>query len=353
MPNILYLLNHKTLTDFEVPILIKKGYYCYIPKNYSTLSNINSINHSTINFYDNFLDISIQNLQKLNEIDWFSNNRLSNEIIEILINNFSCIFLTLLTGNNMMTQLLSCFKNKIYFRFFGLESNFSYTSRIIEKYGDIFESAKFIFSYQEIINFESTISKKFINNSFYVPLGISNSLYSKIVNTCNSIINKPIIAFVCSRTDENGYYNDIYKNFITNFKEFNFIIYGKNNEKIKDLKFVKNNLGDDEYYKELSNCKCMFYHGIEPRHLHYHPIEAIIIGLPVIFYENSLLSTYLSKSPGKCKNIIEVKYKITKILNNDIEFISSILKIQDEVKKTFMINNNINVFNNLFSLNKL
>ena len=67
----------------------------------------------------------------------------------------------------------------------------------------------------------------------------------------------------------------------------------------------KNNLDDDEYYRGIATCKCLFYHSIEERHLHYHPLEAIVIGIPIIFFEQSLLSSYLANSEGRCKNIDE------------------------------------------------
>ena len=72
MPNILYLLSHKTLTDFEIPIMRNKGYYCYIPKKFNSLSPVNSINYTTPFECDKFLDISQCDINELNKIDFFS-----------------------------------------------------------------------------------------------------------------------------------------------------------------------------------------------------------------------------------------------------------------------------------------
>ena len=142
------------------------------------------------------------------------------------------------------------------------------------------------------------------------------------------MINK--IVFVCSKIEVCSYYTDIYNKFIKEFvPQYKYILLGKNNEKINDEnKF--NNLPDEQYYKKISEHKVMYYHSQEPNHLHYHPLEAIIIGIPVIFYENSLLTSYLPNSPGKCKDINEVYLKLNTIFNNDIEFINNIIHEQNK-----------------------
>ena len=91
----------------------------------------------------------------------------------------------------------------------------------------------------------------------------------------------------------------------------------------------------------------MYYHGIEPRHLHYHPIEGIFMGIPIIFHKESLLSKYLKNSPGMCNSINEAKEKINKILNDDKIFIEEIIIEQNKVLEQFTIKYNLNIFNNI------
>ncbi len=345
MNNILYLLNHKTLTDFEVPIINKRGFGVFIPKKYSSLSKVNSINLITTNFYDNFLDIDSNDLTVLNEIDWFNNEHiLSSEHIAILNRNFSFIFITLLTAPPLLTQLVEKFKGFIYYRFFGLPGNMSYVT-LVKDFNILSNpKVKYIFSYPEIYNFELTKSESFNqSNSYIIPLGLSNSLILSIQNTYNPKSNK--ISFVCSRTDEKGYYYNIYQKFITQFEGYEFVILGKNNDSIADLPYVKNNLPDEEYYKCISECACMYYHSVESRHLHYHPLEAMVIGIPIIFHDKSLLSSYLSSSPGKCKDIGEIRDKIDRIVSNQSEFIDDIITSQQVGIKKLTQKYNRNSFN--------
>jgi len=82
--NIFYLLNHKTLTDFEVPILTNSGFRCYIPKKYNSLSPVNSINYNTAHYYDNFININPTELSKMNKMDWFSEGEFDDSQIKFL-----------------------------------------------------------------------------------------------------------------------------------------------------------------------------------------------------------------------------------------------------------------------------
>lgn len=334
--NILYILGHKTLIDFEVPILIKNDYGVLIAKKYDSLSVGNTL-HLNSSVYDYSLNIGKINIDILNNIDWYSNKCISQEIIDILNFNFKYIILTLLTSGDLLTQLCSKFNGFIYYRFFGRESEFRYNNLCITH-----PKIKYIFSYPEIYKFEQSFDNFFNeNNSYIIPLGVPDNIF-KYKNTYNPIINK--VCFICSKINICPYYTNIYKNFITNFKDkYDYVLLGKDNEALNDNNKL-NNLNDENYYKKISECKLMYYHSTEPRHLHYHPLEGIVIGIPIIFYNESLLSSYLNNSPGKCNNINEVYNKIDKILNNDIEFINSIINEQNKVISILEMKNNMNIF---------
>lgn len=339
MSNILYLLNHKTLTDFEVPLLIKRGYGVYIPKKYNSLAKENSINYSTVNFYDNFLHITPDVIGLLNNIDWFSNVPLPSNVLNVINDNFKYIFITLLTKAPLLNQLITHFNGTIYYRFFGLDGNKSYYEHIK---GHVSPKVKYIFSYDEIYQFEKT---RFFNesNSCIIPLGLSNTKIEQLHNTYNRKSDN--VAFVCSRIHPKcKYYFDIYKTFISNFRDIKYLIFGKDNEAVAANQNIVNNLPDDKFYSAIAECSCMYYHGIEPRHLHYHPLEAIVIGIPIIFHRESLLSGYLYDSPGKCNNIEDALIKIKRIIANDKSFIEDILCKQNIAYHKLLQCNNTNIF---------
>ena len=345
--NILYILGHKTLTDFEVPILIQQNYGVLICKNFSYIPKASSLINDAYKYDYSLQNITEKELNTLNKIEWYSNENISEEVINILNNKFKFIFITLLTNNNLLKQLISNYKGNIYYRFFGKESNLSYKPSI-DNYNS--QNIKYIFSYPEIYNFEISLktNNNFFNsnNSYVIPLGIPDNIF-KYEKTYNPLKNK--LCFICSKIQLCPYYTDIYNNFIIDLgKKYDYVLLGKDNENINSI-YKMNNLNDDDYYKTISECKLLYYHSKEPRHLHYHPLEAIIIGIPVIFYEESLLNSYLNNSPGKCKNLKEVYLKIDKIFNNDINFINKIILEQNKIIPILKRENNINIFNNLLN----
>jgi len=360
---ILYLLNHKTLTDFEVPILLKNGHEVYINKNSKGLDKNNSTNFETVRRYDDFCSIPKLQLKALNTINFHDPSLLlSNGQMDLINSHFDCIFLTLLVREPLLNQLLENFEGKMYFRFFGVAANHSYKNIIHLLYGTetVFKKDKpcpdkinFIFSYQECLEFEMSNpdNNSFFNeqNSFVAPLGLPKSFIIKYWDS-HSPINKKV-CIVNSRSDDgiDSYYGKKFLNVISILKDFDFIVLGKNNSKYKHLNFVMDNLPDSEYFKTMSSCSLMYYDSTENTHLHYHPLEAAIIGLPVIFHKESLLSSFFPKSPGRCSSVKEAISKIEHILSNRSNLSDSIKKYQHCNVDNLTIDRNIEIFNKIIN----
>jgi hypothetical protein len=342
--NILYLFAHKTLTDFEVPIITSGRHGVFIPKKKTSLNNLDSIYDDMYKYDDSLQNISVNDLNILNDIDWYNNDTILNrQMIDLLNVNFKYIFITLLTSGKLLTQLIQYFKGLIYYRFFGLESTYSYKDRVLNY---AFPNVKYIFGYNEIYTYEQSLSSFFnANNSIVTPLGCPDHFIKTHENTHKGTINK--ICFVCSKINQCPYYTNVYNQFMKNIgTKYEYALLGKNNETLTDdNKF--NNLSDDAYFNKMSECKLMYYHSMEPRHLHYHPIEALIIGLPVLFHKESLLNSFLMNSLGKCHDLVEVHAKIDRILNNDVEFINEIKKEQQKHIYKFKIAYNMNAFDSV------
>ena len=335
MNNILYLINHKTLCNYEIPIIINKGYGVFVSKKINGFDIVETSSFSINNDYDYSLNLNKYIIEKLN-IDWYDNNILiEQEVIDILNNNFKFIFITLLTNGILLNQLIKKFNGNIFYRLFGREGEKRYNSLC-----SVDNKLKYIFGYPEIYIFENTFDNFFnSNNSYVVKMGISDAFITKYTNTYLPINNK--ICVICSKINNCPYYTNVYNNFILNFENYNYVILGKNNINAKN---AINDLNDEMFYKTFSNCKLLYYHSKEPRHLHYHPLEAIIIGIPIIFHKECLLTSYLPDSLGKCDNMIDAKNKIDRIMNNDIEFINTIINEQNKTRNILNINYNKNMF---------
>ena len=90
-------------------------------------------------------------------------------------------------------------------------------------------------------------------------------------------------------------------------------------------------------YDELINtCSCMFYHSQEERHLHYHPLEAIVSGMPLVFMSGGLLEKCGgSDQPGLCRTYGEAREKIKRLQSGDQAFRQSIQKAQTKILELF------------------
>ena len=296
---------------------------------------------------DSLQNIRVNDLTILNDMDWYNNDTiLTRQMIDLLNVNFKYIFITLLTSGKLLTQLIKYFKGLIYYRFFGLTSTYSYKDMVLNY---AFPNVKYIFGYNEIYTYEQSLSSFFnANNSMVTRLGCPDHFIKPHENSHKGTINS--ICFVCSKINQCPYYTRVYNEFVENVgTKYEYVLLGKNNETLMDAnKF--NNLSDDAYFNKMSECKLMYYHSTEPRHLHYHPIEALIIGLPVLFHKESLLNSFLMNSPGKCNDIDEVHAKIDRILHNDVAFINEIKKEQEKIAYKFKIAHNMNAFDRVLGV---
>lgn len=333
----LYICSHQTLIDFEVPILFAAGCEVYCVK---SLQNIEARHHTVeakidrLNYYDAKLTIPKESVELLNQVHWYTNNRVSVEVMNILNTYFDFVVCTLLTEGNFLQQLVREFQGKVCIRYFGREGDLDY-----EYFMPRFEAAKtkfqFWFSYPEILKHEVERGTSVTQyQSFVIPLGCPEIFFTEYLDTWKPS-SSPKVCFVCSKINLQGYYTDIFHSFEAHFCDFinkgQVVLLGKNNNIQRS--YCKSNLNNKDFYAEMQMSQVMYYHGKEPRHMHYHPLEAVVIGLPLIFHSESLVSVFLPDSPGKCNTIAEARTKVQRVLDNDTDFINSILTAQAKCRE--------------------
>jgi glycosyltransferase involved in cell wall biosynthesis len=82
-------------------------------------------------------------------------------------------------------------------------------------------------------------------------------------------------------------------------------------------------------YSLYQHARLMIYPSIEPRHLHYSPLEAMIIGTPVIYKDGGLLERLAGSAlPGQCSTAEEMNEKAKRILGGDQDLINAIRSSQ-------------------------
>lgn len=316
---IFVLINHKTYIAAIAPMLIKFGYEVYIPKIVS--SSIPDLSSKVFFDYDNSLSLDKKVLKKLNSIDFYDSISLSD--FNLLDQYFDVAILSIYKEKQFF-DFLKFFHGITIYNAFGVQNLLTYTKIFSSnnKFCNLYELKKFInkfwfgYGYERIPEIECDLLK---NNSIYLPVPFKDD-----ENKNKWIGTERKLLFVAPKINSSVYYNRIYNEFIDNFGDFPYLILGQQFVDV-DNKNVMGYLQDEEYKKAFRNCSVMFYHSTELRHLHYHPIEAISIGMPVVYMRNSLLDYIGGKdSLGRCKNIKEAKRKIKRILTGDKKYAEKI-----------------------------
>ena len=321
---ILWLLNHATLGDFEMAMLARFGFEVFLPK----IIPFNEANQSvSVTYeYDKTLTIKQDLLEKINHFDFYS-KPWPKSLRKAINDNFGIAFVPVFPG--MLENVTKSFEGLIYLRVFGLSGESTYadlfkrylTPETVNKIRHE-ENIWIAAGYDNLIDHEPTWVRK---KCVHLPLGLSDNIAKNMrwQGDCRQIL------FVCPRINSNEYYNRIYKKFKRSFGNMPHVIPGAQPVKVKNDPSVTGFLDNDEYFELFKKSKVLFYHSNEERHLHYHPIEAVKVGLPVVFMAGGMLE-YLAKKelPGCCNTIAEAQEKISRILDGDEILIKQIISSQ-------------------------
>lgn len=329
----LWLMNHTTLRKFEVPMLIELGYEVYCPNMFPY--DEGNMSASVTREFDYTLTISNSQLDLLNQVDFY--NELPREVIELINEEFDIVFMGFFP--EQFRSIVFHFSGIIVFQAFGLSNGSSYT-KILEKYlgFEIFEAIKkagnrFFWggAYKNLIEIECDLFKK---SAVYLPLGLKNAYVHDLWEGTDKRI-----LFVCPRIYSTSYFGNIYKKFKKDFQGFDYVVGGA--QPINDYSDprVLGFVSDEQYKYNMTHLSVMFYHSQEKRHLHYHPLEAVKNGMPLIFMANGLLDQIGGRNlPGRCETIEEARGKIARILRGDRKFIQEVRNSQPILLHTFSDN---------------
>jgi hypothetical protein len=316
---IAYLSTHPGLVYGEVRLLKEMGHEIYLPIVNKQIEEVEA--HRNI-------QLSEEKMRSLDSYNPFSEN-ISNEIIDIFVKEFDMYFVTGLSIPFVLS-IASHTQKPFLIRIFGRESNHNYnfiTSKIKH-----FPNVWCGMAYEEMLEVEPEHTRhKFI----YLPLP-ENYSFDSLRNTHKNTTRK--LMFVCSYIDESSYYKNIYLDFKKNFGDLPHAIYGRQcifeNNSLKELgTIVKSdaniypNCPAKEYQKAFQEYSVLFYHSVESRHVHYHPIEAVTVGMPVVFMEGCLFDSLTDKkSSGRCKDTQEARRKVERLLQGDTELAQRIME---------------------------
>ena len=328
---VLWLLNHETLKDFEVPLLRKLGYEVYLPKIFPKTEEYSSCSIDVS--CDAFLTIPKEDLEILNKHDFYT-EKMGGKIKEIVNSYFSVAFFGMFA--NIAAQMVEGFSGQLFLRGYGLAGDCSYSrialqylsSGFTDRLHAICERFCFAMGYSFLLEQEEGI---FHRKAAYLPIGIPPSFFS-----CEDSWKgeEEKLLFVCPRITTQDYYRVIYENFKKRFSHIPHLIGGRQLFSIEDPAIL-GALPREQYYKFFQTSRVMFYHSEERRHVHYHPLEAIVFGLPLIYMHKGLLGRLAGeKLPGACDTFEEAEEKIQRVIRGDISFTHEVKTSQKKIIDT-------------------
>ncbi len=326
-----WLINHTTLRAFEVPLIRSLGLEVLTSKQLPYAPDHSaSVDYS----HDESLTVPSTVLDRLNQHNYYEED-LPYDVVDYLNAYFGTVICACF--DKLVTQLVYKYGGRILVRVFGREKPRNYSEYFTEFGGeDLWDRIKQIRdrfwlapAYDGIADIEKPLLRE---RSVTLPLGLPDSV---VGDEGTWVGTDRRILFVCPRIGDTPYYGKIYRHFKKHCGDLDYVIAGQQPRPVDD-DLVAGWVPDKRYRQWFRDLRVMFYHSAEPRHLHYHPLEAIAHGMPLIFMGGGLLEGFGTREqPGACRNFREAKHKLRRILDGDEAFTRKCIDAQQSILEKF------------------
>jgi hypothetical protein len=330
---VLWLIQHKTLMKAEVPILRSLGFEVYVPKIFTPAEHHRS---SGVSFdYDDSLTIPPHVLEALNATDFYVDGALSDEVIEYINEYFGAAFFIALEA--LHVNMLRHYRGPLIMRAFGVVEPQTYLKALWLWGGDAVELVdaardRFWFGacYPPLAEVEPPLLAE---RNVYLPLALPDSFGEAHADTWTG--RERQILFVCPDINLEPTSRATYEHFKRVYGDLPHVIVGRQFVPVDDP-HVRGFVTNEELVELMQTSSVMIYTSHEPRMMQYPPVEAAVIGLPVIFYRDSLLGSLLPHPPrGGIADDREARHLVDLILGGDAATIDGIRADQRGIAEVF------------------
>jgi hypothetical protein len=344
MPNqrpkrLMWIVNHKTLLPAEVPIFRELGYEVFIPK---SIPNDPGYRSGVVTYeYDASLTISPFALDVLNDHNFYGELRhyrsWSPTLRTIINREFDVIVTSLSSFISPLREATRYFDGLLCARAFGLTSPDRYIellqwlgmSDLANEMAGRGANYIFVQGYSNLADIEPpTLAAN--PHTVTVPLPEDFFLNE---NSWKGGADKAV--FVCPGIEKHGYYRSVYEGIKRDFGDFPHVIFGRQIIPIDDPTILPF-LSDEDLLSLYRSAPAFVYPSREARHIHYSPIEAMIVGAPVLYLRGSLSDMLAGQElPGRCVDIAEMRDKARRLLNGDLDLSCQIRSTQFRIIDAF------------------
>lgn len=332
---LLYIVNHKTLIAAEIPILRSLGWEVFVPK--VLPEHDPGFRSGAITYeHDAALELHPATLRVLNrhnfiESDWPPTiEDIVNSHFEIIVSIFS--FYT-----EPLFEAAAKFRGLLIARVFGREhprrySEFTTESArpgVLPKLAAMGE--RFVFG-QGYANISDIEDPPLPQRAHTIGVPLPEWLFA-YRDTWVGSAGRAV--FLCPNANIPGYYMELYKCIKHDFGDIPHVIFGRQPKPVPDPA-VLTYLSDAELIALFQSAPVFVYPSTEPRHIHYSPLEAIIVGTPVLYRQATLMDLLAgARLPGACADVEEMRQKARRLLSGDKLFAEAIRESQQCILESF------------------
>jgi hypothetical protein len=334
-PRLIWVVNHKTLLSAEVPILRSLGYSIFIPK---IVPNDVAHRSAAVEYgYDADVKIpdgalEVLNLHRFYEREW-------SPTLTLIINRYFDILVGAVTGYIApISEAVQKFNGGVVARAFGRENPERFTS-FFERSGDaaLLDSVKamgnrFIFG-QAFDNLAEIEDSRLSDRARTVTVAVPEFVWKRRDSWTGG--DRKVL-LLCPSIRDSSYYGAIYSALKATFGTLPHAIFGRQNIPPDDPAVLPY-MTDDELLNLYGRAVVFAYPSIEPRHVHYSPIEAMIVGTPVLYRSGGMLDHLAGQRlPGCCDSNEEMGEKARQLLSGDIKIQGAIQESQEKITEKFL-----------------
>ena len=328
MTRILWIGCHKLLVKTELATLRNLGYEVYRPTYLSKIYDQSAVTEVD----SNPSSLSNETLDLLGRTNFFY-EPISEPVSKIINEHFDVCVVTI--SPNWLNHLASAYKGKIIYRTYGQPYSLSTEFETIGLTSKLINRENFYFLPHNLKSLESE-HHWLIRKAIEVPYWVENEVF-EMEKTWDLSKKHTHLGLLCPNI-ENPYYNSHYKYLKEHFSRKLYKVFGvqKNLEKEGRDKWVVGTLDRQKLLGEFQNLAGFLYTYHETNTCYLPPIEAIVMGVPVLYPQGSLLSKYIGPGePGEWNTEKEANELAKRLLNRDVLLIKSILTAQEHVKNLY------------------
>jgi glycosyltransferase involved in cell wall biosynthesis len=320
----MWLLNHTTAREFEVPMLKSIGIKeIFLPKMHPQEIEFRS---ASITYEEDAgLSIPVEDLAVLNEQNWYAAP--SKKAWDIANRHFDLLFF-ICNDSATIPAVANNFRGSVLWRAYGLPKGLNYDgiAKLVNPNEAVLKirmmGGRFWFA-EAYPHLHLAEPEYLARRQLYLPLGMPDATMHDQWNG-----NDRRIFFVCPDVAVNSYYRKIYEFFRESFAGLPYVIGGAQGIDPRQsgfLGFVPNEV----HKRNMREFRLMFYHSTEPNHLHFHPLEAVRAGMPLLFMAGGMLDRLGGRGlPGRCRDVAEAQSKAQRMLDGDQLLIERVRKSQ-------------------------